>query len=334
MRSVVLGILLSCLFAFPGAAQKKHVMAVASKGLPGVLLMDADTDQVVCQVKTEKSPHEVAFSPNGRLVYLPVYGDTNLGVPGSNERTVHFLRSRDCIEDTSVHLYENWRPHGIAVGASGKLYVTTEITGTVSIVDAPNQAYSGSIPTNSKYSHSIIVTPDEQTAFVSNVMSKTISVLDLNDKKLIETIDVGHENQRLDLAPDGKQFVTSFWKDKQIAFFDVAARKVDHTVEIDGSALQPKYSADGKFVFAVGTAEENQIAVWKIDVAARKVVACVKQGIGESAASMTINPFTGNLYIADQAKDELVVVSPMDLTVVKRIATEKSPDGIAFAMTR
>jgi YVTN family beta-propeller protein len=325
-----------CLFLAGSVAfaQQRRVMAVAVKGLPGVMVFDADTDEVICKATTPRNPHEVAFSNNGRNVIVPIYGDTILGVPGSNERIVLFIRSRDCREATSVQTAGSSRPHGIALGKSGMLYLTTEIGQTVSLVDSDNPAFVGSIPTGSSSSHMLIVTPDEKTAFVSNVMSKSISVLDLEKRTLAETIDTGAENQRIDLAPDARQFVTSYWRESKIAFFEVATRKLSHTVAIDGSALQPKYSADGKFVYAVGTGGPGQIGIWKIDVAERKVVAAAKEGIGQSMASFSINPFNGNLYVADQGKDQLVVVNPADLSVVKRIATEKLPDGIAFATTR
>ena len=309
-------------------------MLVVSKGMPGVTLYNADTEEVLCKFKTAPSPHEVAFSTNGRTMYVPVYGNTILGTPGSDEHVVHFLSSRDCRELALVDTGVNYRPHGIAVGKSGKVYLTTEIAQTVSILDAPNQALKATIPTGSKSSHMLVVTPDEKTAFVSNVMSKSISVLNLEKEQLEKTLDVGAENQRIDLSPDAKQFVTSFWKDNKLAFFKVAERELDFTVPTDGSVLQAKYSADGKYVYGVGTGGQRQIGVWKIDVAAKKVVASVKEGIGLSAAAFSISPFTGNLYVSDQISNEVVILEPNELKVVKRLVVEKSPDGIAFASSR
>jgi YVTN family beta-propeller protein len=330
-----LGVLLGLLTTSLASAQQRHLMLVVSKGMPGVVLYNADTEEVICKSgKMAPSPHEVAFLPNGRTMVVPVYGNTLLGTPGSNERIVYFLNSRDCSEIGEVDTGQNWRPHGLAVGKSGKVYVTTELGQTVTVIDGINRAVTGVIPTGSKFSHMLIVTPDEKTAFVSNVMSKTISVLDLNESKLEKTLEVGAENQRIDLSPDAKQFVTSYWRENKIAFFKVAEREFDFTVPTDGSALQAKYSADGKFVYAVGTGGQRQIGVWKIDVAKREVVARALDGIGVSMAAFSISPFNGNLYISDQVSNELVIVEPNELKVVKRIPVEKSPDGIAFASSR
>jgi DNA-binding beta-propeller fold protein YncE len=316
------------------SAQQRHLMLIASKGMPGVTLYNADTEEVICKAKLGLAPHEVAFSANGRTAYVPIYGNTLLGTPGTNEHVVHFLNTRDCRELAAVDTGINTRPHGIAIGKSGKIYLTTEIAETVTIIDPSQQAMTGSIPTSSKYSHMLVVTPDEKTAFVSNVMSKTISVLDLEKKELAKVLEVGSENQRMDLSPDAKHFMTSFWRDSKIAFFRVSDYELDFTVPIDGSALQSKYSADGKYVYAVGTGGPRQIGVWKIDVAERRVVASLKEGVGGSAAAFSINPFTGNLYISDQAAHEVVIVDPKEMKVVKRFAVENQPDAIAFASSR
>ena len=137
-------------------------MLVVSKGAPGVTLYNADTEEVIC--KSEKmslSPHEAAFMPNGRTMIVPVYGNTLLGTPGSNEHVVYFLSSRDCREIGEVDTGANLRPHGIVTGKSGKVYMTTELSQTVTVLDGDNRALKAVIPTMSKYSHMLIVTPDD-----------------------------------------------------------------------------------------------------------------------------------------------------------------------------
>ena len=332
--TLVLGLVLGCGPVGSLGAQQRHLMLVVSKGMPGVTLYNADTEEVICKAKLEMSPHEVAFSANGRTAYVPIYGNTVLGTPGSNEHTLYFLSTRDCREIVAIDTSSNTRPHGIAVGKSGKIYLTTEMAKSITIVDPAYQALTGFIPTGSPYSHMLVVTPDEKFAFVSNVMSKTISVLNLETSKLEKVLEVGAENQRIDLSPDAKSFVTSFWKENKIAFFRVDDRELDFTVPIDGSAIQSKYSADGKFVYAVGTGAQKQIGVWKIDVAERKVVASLTADVGASAAAFSISPFTGNLYISDQAKNEVVIVDAKEMKVLKRLTVEASPDGIAFARSR
>ena len=62
--------------AGPASPPDPHprLLLVASRGLPGIAIYDADTDQVICRAKVGDSPHESAFSPDGKYAYVPVYG--------------------------------------------------------------------------------------------------------------------------------------------------------------------------------------------------------------------------------------------------------------------
>src|SRR4051794_36743207 len=47
------------------AARHKNLMVVVSKGLPGIVLFDADTDEEICRQTMTPAPHEAAFSRDG-----------------------------------------------------------------------------------------------------------------------------------------------------------------------------------------------------------------------------------------------------------------------------
>ena len=85
-----------------GSAAHPHLMAVVSKGLPGIVLFDADTDQESCRATMAPAPHEAAFSRDGRILYVPVYSPANIGQPGPDEHTIHFIRTSDCGIDASL----------------------------------------------------------------------------------------------------------------------------------------------------------------------------------------------------------------------------------------
>src|SRR6187397_2513607 len=76
--------------------QHKHLMVVVSKGLPGITLYDADTDQEICKATMAPAPHEAAFSRDGKTLYVPVYSPANVGQPGPDEHMLHFIRTSDC----------------------------------------------------------------------------------------------------------------------------------------------------------------------------------------------------------------------------------------------
>lgn len=308
----------------------RHLMGLVSKGLPGIVIYDADTQEVVCKATMGIAPHEAAFSRDGRMVYVPVYGSTAVGAAGTDEHMLHFIRTSDCQDMKALDTGDNKRPHGIAVGKSGTIYLTAEVAQSLLLIDPAKQEIVGKIATGSPYSHMIAVMPDEKTIFVSNVGSKTISVLDVPDRKLAQQIPTPSENQRMTLSPDFKWFVTSFGPLHQVAFYRTSDHQLDFTVPIDGNPFVARFSKDGRYLYDAGHSN-GKITVWKIDVGARKVVTTSNADLGSATGSLEISPFTGTIYVSDNATNRLSELDPETLAVKKQVATEKVPDCIIFA---
>jgi hypothetical protein len=80
----------------------KRLMLVVSKGLPGITVYDAESQKPICNATMGISPHEAAFSLDGQYAYVPVYGNSGVGKPGTDEHIIHFIRTSDCQEVGSL----------------------------------------------------------------------------------------------------------------------------------------------------------------------------------------------------------------------------------------
>ena len=111
----------------PAAAPRKNLMVVVSKGLPGIVLFDADTDQEICRQTMKPAPHEAAFSNDGRTLFVPVYSPANIGQAGPDEHEIHFINTTNCAIEATLDTGDYKRPHFPEVGPDGLLYVTAEL---------------------------------------------------------------------------------------------------------------------------------------------------------------------------------------------------------------
>ena len=314
------------------AAQPPRLMAVVSKGLPGVTIYDANTDRQVCQVKMDVAPHEAAFSLDGRILYVPIYSSANIGQPGPDGHAINFMRTSDCsIEAMDTGEYK--RPHFVEVGPSGLLYVTAEMNQSILIVDPEKRSIVGTIPTGSSNTHFFAMTPDERRIFTSNVSDGTLSVLDIPGRKLVSTVNAGASNQRMTVSPDGRWFVTSLWQAGKVAFFRTTDLQLDFTVDINGGPFVARFSPDGRFLYNMGNApRESQpagIRVWKIDVASRQVVATSADSLGTGTGGIQVNPANGLVYLTAYS-GQVVVLDPESLRLVRQFAVAETPDGLFF----
>ncbi len=312
------------------SAAPKHLLLVVSKGLPGITLYDADTEKRICQAHLGVSPHEAAFSLDGKFAYVPVYGSSGVGKPGTDGHTLHFIRTADCTEAGVLDTGENKRPHGIAVGASGAIYLTTEISQSVLVIDPLSRTIKAKIPTNSSTSHMIGLAKDEKTIYVSNVQSKTVSVLNVSGAKLAREIPTGVENQRMTISPNGMWFVTSLGPEHKIAFYRTSDLQLDFAIQVEGTPFVAAFSADGKYLFEGGH-EKGKIRIWKVDVGAKAVVATISEGLGNNVGSLVVSPFNQQVYVSDQATNIISEIDPVSWTVKKTLTTDKTPDQMIFA---
>ena len=305
-------------------------MVVVSKRLPGITVYNASTLKPLCQATTGVAPHEVALSADGHYAYVPIYGSSGVWKPGTDEHLFHIFRTSDCQELGLIDTGQFKRPHGMAVGQSGVVYITSEINAAVLLIDPKRQEILGHIPTGSTSTHMIALNASETLLYWSNVRSKTVSVLNVNDRTLVATLETGSENQRITISPDGRWFVTSLGPAHAVAFYRTADNHLDFQVPVEGLPFTAKFSGEGRFLFNVGFDHQGQTCAWKIDVASRQVVGTV-EGLGHDPGSLEVNPFDGRVYVSDQPTNRITILDPTSWRPVATIQTAAAPDAMAFA---
>ena len=264
---------------------------------------------------------------------MPVYGNSGVGKPGTDEHMFHIFQTSNCKPVAAIDTGDFKRPHCPVVGKSGLVYVTAEVAESIIIIDPREQKILGHIPTGSQTTHMIALTPDEKTIYSSNVQSKTVSILDVQGRKLAGTVDTGAENQRMTLSPDGRWFVTSLGPESKIAFYRTRDNALDFTIPVEGAPFVAKFSRDGKYLYDAGT-HDHQIVAWKIDVAKRAVVATLNKDLGHDPGSLEVDPFDGKVYLSDQPSNKISILDAQGWTVQSTLATAPTPDAMAFAVVR
>src|SRR5215216_991667 len=166
------------------AKQRQHLMVVVSKGLPGIVLFDADTDEEICRQTMRPAPHEAAFSKDGRTLYVPVYSPANIGQAGPDEHEIHFISTADCSIQATLDTGDYKRPHFPEEGPDGMLYVTAELKESILQIDPKARKIVGTLPTGSMSTHFFAMTKDGKKIFTSNVSQANVSVIDVPGKKL------------------------------------------------------------------------------------------------------------------------------------------------------
>ncbi len=307
------------------------VLLVANKADRTLGIVDpAAGVQVATVAEDGTTGHEVVASSDGRLAYVPIYGNSGVGKPGTDGRNmvVVDIAARKVVGN--LDFGHGVRPHCAVFGPKdGLLYVTTELDQTISIIDPHALKIVGTVPTGQPESHMLAISPDGKRGYTANVGPGTVSVLDMEAKKTLTVVPVSGEIQRIALSMDGRLAFTSDQTKPQLAVIDTASNKVKTWVALPAAGYGTAPTPDGRWlVVAVRTA--NQVAV--VDLNTMRVAHLID--VPAAPQEVVVRPDGKVAYVSCDASHKIAAIRTSDWTVEKLIDAGAGADGLAWAAGR
>ena len=338
MRRVILGLVMGAA-ALGSYAQTGGRLLVAVKGTQSLVIVDPAAGKVIASVSEGKLPgkdtaHEVAASRDGRLAYLPIYGDSGVGKPGSDGRTMVVIdvAARKIVD--TVDFGHAVRPHLPVLGPpvaghpDGLLYVTTELDKAVAILDPKSFKILGSIPTGQAESHMLAVSHDGKWGYTANVGPGTVSVLDLTARKLVTVIPVSGTVQRISVSPDDRMVFTSDQTKPELVVIDAATRKIAKRVPMESYGYGTAPTPDGRWLL-VPMMAVDKIAV--IDLKTMTVAKNIELAKGTHPQEALVEPDGKMAFVSCDHSGQVAEIDTANWTVTRMIDTGKVSDGLAWA---
>ena len=213
------------------------MLVVANQREHTALLIDPETRQELAKVVVGVNGHEVAVSPDSRFAYVPIYGNSGVGKPGTDGTTIDIVDLRDHKLAATIDLGKPLRPHRAEFGPDGLLYVTAELDKAVDVIDPATRKVIAEIPTGAIESHMVVISPDGSRAYTANVAAGSVSVLDLKKRALVTVIPVAKTVQRISISADGKRVFTHDQDTPRIAVIDTTTNKVASWISVPCNCL-------------------------------------------------------------------------------------------------
>ena len=325
---VVVGIVASRAEFMSVRAASRGVLLVANKGDQALGIIDPDSGKQVATVpEGGTTGHEVIASPDGRLAYIPIYGNSGVGKPGTdgNNLVVVDIASRKVVGN--VDFGHGIRPHcPMFSPKDGLLYVTTEIDNSVTAIDPHTLKIVGSIPTGNPESHMLAITHDGHYGYTANVGSGTVSVLDMESRKKIDVISVASVVQRISLSVDDRLVFTSDQTKPQLAVIDTRTRKVSKWIPLPASGYGTAPTPDGKWL-VIAIPSTKQVAV--VNLKTMKVDHTIE--VPASPQEVLVRPDGAVAYVSCDASHKVAEIRTSDWSVARLIDAGAGVDGLAWA---
>ena len=263
------------------------LLLVANQFDHTAVVVDPVAGKPLGKVGVDINGHEVAVSPDRRFGYVPIYGNSGVGKPGTDGSTIHVVDLRTFRTVRIIDLGRPVRPHCAKLVPDGLLYVTAELSKAVYVVDPSAGKVVGEINTGTDESHMLVISPDGKRAYTSNVGPGSVSVLDLKNRALITIIPVAKTVQRISMSPDGRWVFTHDQKEPRIAMIDTTTNKVARWIELPATVYSSTPTPDGRLLLA--NAPSGKLLV--IDLATEKVAGTypIPEAIGEIAVDASGN---------------------------------------------
>jgi YVTN family beta-propeller protein len=312
----------------PDAASGGSVLLIVNKGEQTLGIVDPLAGKQVATVADSGvTGHEVIASPDGRTAFVPIYGNSGVGKPGTDGSKIDVIDIASRKVTGTIDFGHGVRPHCALIGPKdGMLYVTTELDKTISIIDPKTLKIVGTIPTGQPESHMLTITADGKRGYTANVGPGTVSVLDMENRKTLAVIPVSGEIQRIAVSTDGKLVFTSDQKKPQLAVIDTATSKIKTWIPLSGFGYGTATTPDGRWlVVAVRTA--NKVAI--IDLATMKVAHEID--VPAAPQESLVRPDGQVAYVSCDASKKVVAIRTSDWTVEKMIDAGAGADGLAWA---
>ncbi len=309
------------------AAGKGGLLLVANQGDHTLSILDPDAGTMVAKIVTPQiRGHEVTASPDGKLAYLPMYGDSGVGLPGTDGHSIEVIDIAKHSIVSTIELGHPVRPHWAHFGADGLLYVSAELDKAVDVFDAKTQKLVAAIPTGEEESHMVALSKDGKRAYTSNVGPGSVSVLDLSSRKLVTVIAVAKPAQRIALSVDDKFVFTSDQKQPRMAVIDTGTNKISQWIDLPSLGYGSAPTPDGKWLL-VTMPGANQVAV--VDLAAMKVARTI--AVAAHPGEVLIRPDQPVAYVSCSRDGKVSVIDLKEWRVVKTLDSGPGADGLAWA---
>jgi DNA-binding beta-propeller fold protein YncE len=335
-KPILLRLLVVCvaisIAAFTGQshAQKTGgpMLLVANQDDRTLSLIDPAAATQIATVPVEGvTGHEVAASPDGKTAYVPIYGDSGVGKPGTDGREIAVI---DIASQKLIHKIDfdhGVRPHCILYDQnSGMLYVTTELDKSISIIDPHTLKIVGSVPTGQEQSHMLALSRDGSRGYTANVGPGTVSVLDMKARKTVTIIPISSQTQRISISRDDSMVFTADQTKPQLAVIDTATNKIKLWVPLPAVGYGTASTLDGRWLL-VTLPKTKQIGV--VDLKTMKMEHTID--IPGAPMEILMSPDGRAAYASCGATHQVVEIDLKQWKLQRLIDAGNGADGLAWA---
>lgn len=269
----------------------------------------------VGEVQVGRYPHEMAFSPDRRLLYVTDNGMLWMTDPGEGGNSISVIDVRSRKKTGVIDLGNFRRPHGIAVlPETGEIIVTIENPYGLLRIDPATRRVVRKFDVAGNSPHMVMV--HNGAAWVSDSGSGAVAVVNLASGAVEAVIPTGKDPQGAILSRDQKRVYVTNMESNTISIIDAQARRVEGEIRTGPGPARAFLTPDGKtLVYNLQTGRAMGFA----DVATRRETARIP--LPGQPLSVSLSGDGQTAYLGIQDSDKIVIVSVPQRKIIRVFET-------------
>jgi len=334
LLSTVAGISLYAVRSASYTIQTSGKLYIVNKLSRSITIFDLFKGEELTEFPLEIEPHELTTLTGQNKVVV-----TNYGRPNVNGKSVSVIDTKTNEITNTIDLDGSLKPHGIvAFPNTVRVGVVTDIGNELVVVNIETGMVEKKIQTQQAVSHLLVLHPNKSIAYVTNINSGSVSVIDLVQDEVIKIIPCGKGTEGIDITPDGTEIWVTNNKEETISVINTETYQITDTLATGKESLRLKFSIDGKYCM-VPNSSDGAISVY--DRYSKKQIKTIhipgKKNLIDRALYHTPRPVgiimhPNGLYafVANSNADKIEVIDMKSFHIVSTIGTERVPDGLTF----
>jgi YVTN family beta-propeller protein len=331
MRTAALGLALS-LSALAAQADETgtETMIVVQKGDDSLAFFEGATGVLRKRVEVGKKPHEIELSADGKLAYVTLYGIDRYTEDLEGGRAIAIVDLDARRKTGEIDLGRFRRPHGIARGKSGRLYVTCDRPPALVVVDPGARKVVGHVDVGQALPHMVVVTPDEAKAYTANSGAGTVTAIVLGagegESKVLKHLPIGGVPMGLALSTDGRRLYAANRTGDEVVVIDPARDEVVQRLKVPGNPARVRVLPGRKRIL-VSLIEAGSVAVLDTEPLLQEARRFM---VGRHAEGLGIDPSGKFGYVSAQDDNRVIKFSLILWEPVLFYETGRRPDPIVI----
>lgn len=324
--------------AIPAPPADAATLVVANKAGASASLIDLESGSVAATLPTGEGPHEVGISPDGRYALVTNYANdgnslTLIDIPGAR-----VVRTIDLGEYTS--------PHGVEWLDAERAAVTVEDNRALIVVNTASGAVEQAIGTDQDVSHMVALDPGGKRAYVTNIGSGSLTVLDLEKGERIGNFPTGGGAEGVAVSSSGRHVWVTNRADDTVTVLDTGSLEKVKEISSKGFPIRATATSAGQVL--VTRARAGELAIY--DAAGMDEIRTVAFDLesleagdrlfgdrfGDSSVpiGVVVDDDGSRAFVAHANADVITEVDLSNGEIVRVLRAGKEPDGMGYSVVK